>query len=124
MYIIFAYHIEHEISNDMNLYLIPGQYVMLHSWCMSRPYTPITWTQKNLVLLIKVYKQGEFSTHLKNTTLGSTIDIRGPYGDFIYKSNRYVNNTCTLQLKKKTVSHMILCVLVFNRLSCSVLAQG
>jgi len=83
------YFIENGIEND-DLHLIPGQYVMLHSWCKSRPYTPITWTHKSLVFLIKMYKQGEFSIRLTNASIGTTIDVRGPYGDFEYKSNRYV----------------------------------
>ncbi|XP_014483744.1 PREDICTED: NADH-cytochrome b5 reductase-like [Dinoponera quadriceps] len=80
---------EYKMQNSLNLYLIPGQYIMLHSWCMSRPYTPITWTKRGLVLLVKVYKQGKFSIHLKNAPLGSSIDVRGPYGDFKYESNSF-----------------------------------
>lgn len=91
-YIIFAYNIESKLQNNVNLYLIPGQYIMLHSWCMSRPYTPINWSKKGLVLLVKVYKHGAFSMHLKNAPLGSPIDVRGPYGDFKYESNRCVRN--------------------------------
>ncbi|XP_018302405.1 NADH-cytochrome b5 reductase-like isoform X2 [Mycetomoellerius zeteki] len=71
------------------LYLTPGQYVMLHSWSKSRPYTPIAWTHKSLIFLIKLYKHGEFSLLLKNASIGSTIDIRGPYGDFKYESNSF-----------------------------------
>lgn len=92
LYIIFIYNIESKLQNNVNLYLTSGQYVMLHSWCTSRPYTPITWTRKSLVLLVKVYKNGKFSTQLKNAPLGSSIDVRGPYGDFIYKTNRCVKN--------------------------------
>ncbi|EZA62219.1 NADH-cytochrome b5 reductase [Ooceraea biroi] len=62
---------------------------MLHSWCKSRPYTPITWTHKSLVFLVKVYKRGEFSVRLTNASIGSTIDVRGPYGDFKYKNNSF-----------------------------------
>lgn len=90
---IFAYTIESKIQNGVNLYITPGQCVILHFWCMSRPYTPIIWTRKSLVLLVKVYKQGKFSTRLKNAPLGSSIDVRGPYGDFKYESNRCVQNT-------------------------------
>lgn len=87
---IFAYNIENKIQSNANLYLTPGQYIMLHSWCLSRPYTPISWTREGLVLLVKVYKRGEFSARLKDAALGSTIAVRGPYGDFTYKSNRYL----------------------------------
>ncbi|EFN89102.1 Probable NADH-cytochrome b5 reductase FLJ00377-like protein [Harpegnathos saltator] len=80
---------ESKIQNGVSLHLIPGQYVMLHSWCMSRPYTPISWTRRSLILLIKVYKQGKFSTCLRDVPLGSIIDIRGPYGDFKYENNSF-----------------------------------
>ena len=63
---------------------------MLHSWSKSRPYTPIAWTYKSLIFLVKLYKHGEFSLLLKNASIGSAIDIRGPYGDFKYESNRCV----------------------------------
>ncbi|XP_029673964.1 NADH-cytochrome b5 reductase-like isoform X1 [Formica exsecta] len=74
---------------NVGLHLEPGQHVILHSWCKSRPYTPISWTCNSLVLLVKLYKQGEFSSRLKNASIGSAIDIRGPYGDFKYKSNSF-----------------------------------
>ncbi|XP_072760856.1 NADH-cytochrome b5 reductase-like [Anoplolepis gracilipes] len=80
---------EYKIENDVSLHLEPGQHVILHSWCKSRPYTPISWTCNGLVFLVKLYKQGEFSLRLKNTSIGSAIDIRGPYGDFKYKSNSF-----------------------------------
>lgn len=94
-YILYVYsfydtHVECKILNKVGLYLVPGQYVILYSWCISRPYTPIIWTCESLVLLVKIYKQGEFSTHLKNAPIGSEIDIRGPYGDFKYECNRCV----------------------------------
>ncbi|GAB1859135.1 cytochrome-b5 reductase [Camponotus japonicus] len=78
-----------ETKNDINLYIEPGQHVILHSWCKSRPYTPISWTCNSLVFLVKLYKQGEFSSRLKNALIGNAIDIRGPYGDFKYKSNSF-----------------------------------
>ncbi|XP_039314600.1 NADH-cytochrome b5 reductase-like isoform X2 [Solenopsis invicta] len=81
---------ECKIENNVGLHLTPGQYVMLHSWSKSRPYTPITWTYRSLVFLIKLYKHGEFSLLLKNALIGSTIDIRGPYGDFTYEINRQI----------------------------------
>ncbi|XP_012063642.1 PREDICTED: NADH-cytochrome b5 reductase-like [Atta cephalotes] len=71
------------------LHLTPGQYVMLHSWSKSRPYTPIAWTCRSLIFLVKLYKHGEFSLLLKNASIGSAIDIRGPYGDFKYESNSF-----------------------------------
>lgn len=78
-----------KIESNVNLHLIPGQYVMLHSWSKSRPYTPITWTCRSLVFLVKLYKHGEFSLLLKSAPIGSAIDIRGPYGDFKYERNSF-----------------------------------
>ncbi|XP_011880432.1 PREDICTED: NADH-cytochrome b5 reductase-like isoform X2 [Vollenhovia emeryi] len=80
--------LEHPESN-VSLRLTPGQYVMLHSWSKSRPYTPIAWTQRSLVLLVKLYKHGEFSLLLKNAPIGSAINVRGPYGDFKYERNSF-----------------------------------
>lgn len=90
-------YIETKIENDDSLHLTPGQYVMLHSSCKSRPYTPINWTHKTLVLLIRVYKQGEFSVRLTNASIGSTIDVRGPYGDFKYINNRYAKKKTSIK---------------------------
>ncbi|XP_011631279.1 NADH-cytochrome b5 reductase-like [Pogonomyrmex barbatus] len=80
---------ECKINNNVGLHLTPGQYIMLHSWTKSRPYTPIDWTHRSLIFLIKLYKYGEFSVLLKNASIGSTINIRGPYGDFKYESNSF-----------------------------------
>lgn len=97
-------HIEHEIKKDVSLHLIPGQHVILHAGCKSRPYTPIVWTNKDLVLLVKLYKQGEFSSYLKEAPVGSTIDVRGPYGDF-----KYENNRCVRSMVVKIGSHNSTC---------------
>ncbi|KAG5325852.1 NB5R5 protein, partial [Pseudoatta argentina] len=80
---------ECKIEKNTILHLTPGQYVMLHSWSKSRPYTPIAWTCRSLIFLVKLYKHGEFSLLLKNALIGSAIDIRGPYGDFKYESNSF-----------------------------------
>lgn len=87
-FLVYLKYSECETKNGINLYIEPGQHVILHSWCKSRPYTPISWTCNSLTFLVKLYKQGEFSSRLKNASIGSAIDIRGPYGDFKYKSNR------------------------------------
>lgn len=88
-FLVYLKHSECKIRNDVSLHITPGQYVILHSWCKSRPYTPIAWTYNKLIFLVKLYKQGEFSLCLKNAPIGSAIDIRGPYGDFKYISNSF-----------------------------------
>ncbi|XP_050450960.1 NADH-cytochrome b5 reductase-like [Cataglyphis hispanica] len=87
-FLIHLKYTECKIEN-VSLHLEPGQHVILYSWYKSRPYTPISWTCNGLVLLVKLYKQGEFSSHLTNASIGSAINIRGPYGDFKYKSNSF-----------------------------------
>ncbi|KAL0127219.1 hypothetical protein PUN28_005489 [Cardiocondyla obscurior] len=87
--LIYLEYPEYKIKNNIRLHLIPGQYVMLHFFNKSRPYTPIAWTYKSLVFLVKVYKHGEFSSLLKNAAIGSTIKIRGPYGNFNYERNSF-----------------------------------
>ncbi|XP_011691291.1 PREDICTED: NADH-cytochrome b5 reductase-like [Wasmannia auropunctata] len=80
---------ECKVEKNIILHLTPGQYVMLHSWSKSRPYTPIAWTYRGFVFLIKLYTDGEFSSLLKNAPIGSAVDVRGPYGDFKYESNSF-----------------------------------
>ncbi|XP_018394418.1 PREDICTED: NADH-cytochrome b5 reductase-like [Cyphomyrmex costatus] len=86
--LIYLEYPEYKTKQNI-LHLTPGQYVILHSWSKSRPYTPISWTHKSLIFLIKLYKHGEFSLLIKNASIGSAIDIRGPYGDFKYESNSF-----------------------------------
>ena len=45
-----------------------------------------------LILMMKlpqVYENGVFSRHLDGLSIGDTVDIRGPKGDFLYVAGRY-----------------------------------
>ncbi|XP_015588769.1 NADH-cytochrome b5 reductase-like [Cephus cinctus] len=77
------------IEHSAQLFLNPGQHVILHTPTLSRPFTPILWTHNNLLLLVKLYAKGSFSNYAKQLKIDDQIDIRGPYGDFLYKSNSY-----------------------------------
>ncbi|XP_047353035.1 NADH-cytochrome b5 reductase-like isoform X1 [Vespa velutina] len=80
---------ENNIDNDKSLHLVPGQHIILRSNSMSKAYTPISWSNKNLLLLVKVYPTGKFSQLLNNAKKNDEFEIRGPYGDFRYKYNSF-----------------------------------
>ncbi|KAI4488547.1 hypothetical protein M0802_011495 [Mischocyttarus mexicanus] len=75
--------------NNRSLYLIPGQHIVLRYGSMSKSYTPISWSETSLMLLVKVYPSGKFSQFLNNAKKNDEFEIRGPYGDFIYKINSF-----------------------------------
>lgn len=81
-------HKDHKTGNN-NLHFVPGQFVILNSDSKSRPYTALTWTDKSFDILVRWYKDGEFSTLLKTISLGSAINVRGPYGKFKYQRNSF-----------------------------------
>ncbi|XP_054001618.1 NADH-cytochrome b5 reductase-like [Hylaeus anthracinus] len=82
---------EHKSRNDASLLINPGQHVMLHLKDATKPLTPISWTDDSIQFLIRLYHSGKFNTYLKNIKLGDEIRIRGPYGNFKYKSNSFQN---------------------------------
>lgn len=65
---------------------------MLHLHDTTKPFTPIHWTDTSLQFLIRLYPNGKFSTYIKDIELGDKIRVRGPYGNFKYKFNRFVNS--------------------------------
>jgi NAD(P)H-flavin reductase len=65
---------------------------------VSRKYTPISWIfeEGKFKLLIKVYHKnvlpqfpegGKMSQYLNDLTLGSNIQVRGPFGKITYLGN-------------------------------------
>ncbi|XP_043289905.1 NADH-cytochrome b5 reductase-like [Venturia canescens] len=79
-----------QIERNSKIILLPGQHIILYAQNKkSRPYTPISWTNDSLELLIKVYVNGELSSYLANAKIADEIRVRGPYGDFVYEKNRF-----------------------------------
>ncbi|KAL7293350.1 hypothetical protein TKK_0013120 [Trichogramma kaykai] len=71
------------------LFLTPGQHVMIRLNSTSKPYTPITWDDKKIKFLIKLYEDGIASDCFKKLKIEEELFVRGPYGDFIYNRNCY-----------------------------------
>ncbi|XP_006615626.2 NADH-cytochrome b5 reductase-like [Apis dorsata] len=67
----------------------PGQHVMLHLHDITKPFTPIFFTDDCIEFLIRLYPNGKFSQYLKNIKIGDIIHVRGPYGNFKYESNSF-----------------------------------
>lgn len=64
---------------------------MLHLHDITKPFTPIFFTDDCIEFLIRLYPNGKFSQYLKNIKIDDIIHVRGPYGNFKYESNRYIN---------------------------------
>lgn len=71
------------------LQIIPGQHIILRAGSVSRPYTPISWSDTTMVLLVKIYPLGQLSQILNNAKKHDEFEIRGPYGDFRYRCNSF-----------------------------------
>ncbi|XP_076618611.1 NADH-cytochrome b5 reductase-like isoform X2 [Colletes latitarsis] len=82
---------ENKSKNNTSLLINPGQYVMLNLQDKTKPFTPIFWTEDSIQFLIRLYHNGKFSTYLRNIKIGDKIRVRGPYGNFEYKSNSFQN---------------------------------
>ncbi|XP_066583707.1 NADH-cytochrome b5 reductase-like [Prorops nasuta] len=76
-------------TENKQIFLNPGQHIMMQTNGVSRPFTPISWGNDYLLFLVKLYKNGKFSEILKLAMVGDIFNIRGPYGDFLYKLNSY-----------------------------------
>ncbi|XP_043495405.1 NADH-cytochrome b5 reductase-like isoform X1 [Polistes fuscatus] len=88
-YIFIWLEYKGNINNNRSLYLIPGQHIVLRYGSMSKAYTPISWSETSLMLLVKIYPSGKFSQVLNNAKKNDEFEIRGPYGDFIYNINSF-----------------------------------
>ena len=55
---------------------------------VSKSYTPISWTNETVNLLVKLYNDGKMSNLIKEKKVDDEIDVRGPYGNFSYQRNR------------------------------------
>lgn len=58
-----------------------------------RSYTPVTVASKvqncYFDILVKIYEHGRMSNIFKCLKIGNTVDLRGPYGNFVYNENTY-----------------------------------
>ena len=79
-------------NKDDHLLLLPGQHIMIKLTSVSKPYTPIVWNEKSMKLLVKIYPNGTASNCFKELKIGNDLFVRGPYGEFQYKQNRYSLN--------------------------------
>ena len=70
------------------LFLSPSQHVIIKFSSTSKPYTPISWTQRSIKLLIKLYPNGLASSYFRKSNIGDELFLRGPYGEFQYQRNR------------------------------------
>ncbi|KAK3609899.1 hypothetical protein CHS0354_036663 [Potamilus streckersoni] len=64
---------------------------MLDGELVTRQYTPITnVNQKSYFdLLIKVYPEGKMSRYVNTWQVGTKVEMRGPFGNFIYRPNEH-----------------------------------
>ncbi|XP_043495406.1 NADH-cytochrome b5 reductase-like isoform X2 [Polistes fuscatus] len=71
----------------INNYKASKDYIFI--WLEYKAYTPISWSETSLMLLVKIYPSGKFSQVLNNAKKNDEFEIRGPYGDFIYNINSF-----------------------------------
>jgi cytochrome-b5 reductase len=81
-----------EIPSARSLGLAVGQHLILrckNNKSLTRQYTPISESTAEgyFDMLIKIYPEGAMSQYVKTWKIGEVIEWRGPFGDFIYKSN-------------------------------------
>ena len=73
--------------------LVAGQHVSVRACIAGKPvtrsYTPTSRPTERgkLTLTVKVYNDGVMGNYLKDTTIGSSVDFRGPLGTFKYRRN-------------------------------------
>ncbi|KAJ8687438.1 hypothetical protein QAD02_023232 [Eretmocerus hayati] len=69
--------------------MLPGQHVIIRLRTISKPYTPIFWSERSMRLLVKLYPNGVASDSFRKIKINDELQIRGPYGDFKYQSNSF-----------------------------------
>lgn len=95
-----------KVTEDTNIYRIQlpagvtlglqtGQHIVIRGEfqreVITRQYTPISDVKRTSCcdLLIKLYEHGKMSQYVKTWTVGSQIQIRGPFGSLQYQANKY-----------------------------------
>jgi ferredoxin-NADP reductase len=74
--------------------LQPGQHVFVCSMdekgdIIKRPYTPISHDANHMELLVKVYPKGVISKYIHGLSVGDSISVLGPVGDFKFQKDRF-----------------------------------
>ncbi|KAF7987501.1 hypothetical protein HCN44_003263 [Aphidius gifuensis] len=90
-YVMISLTAKENVNDDEVILLKPGQHIMLSCFSCTRPFTPISWNNKDLNILVRIYNTSLFTNKLKNLSIGDEIKVRGPYGNFEYKKNSYKN---------------------------------
>ncbi|KAK0167472.1 hypothetical protein PV327_004867 [Microctonus hyperodae] len=88
-YVIIYLKYKDRCDSDGNIFLNAGEHVVVNISSWSKPFTPISWTNDTLTLLVRVYFNGVNTNKLKNIELNTEVRVRGPYGDFQYFRNIY-----------------------------------
>ena len=89
-----------DISLTQDTIIKPGQFVKLLGGDKYRPYTPVEWSERSLVLYIKSYKSGISERICRSCTNNSDAFLDGPYGD-----NYYDPDTDILHTKQGIIPH-------------------
>ncbi|XP_008554863.1 NADH-cytochrome b5 reductase-like [Microplitis demolitor] len=89
--LVLSYNYDEQELKDGRIILNPGQHVVINYLKWSKPFTPISWTDTTIKLLIRIYADGINTQRLKNLEIGEVIKVRGPYGDFNYARNKFKN---------------------------------
>lgn len=76
-------------SNTDNINLLPGQSIKIRmedkdSFYYIQNYTPVPSVNGELNLMVKVYPTGRMSKYLGSLKVGDSVEIKGPFGHFIY----------------------------------------
>jgi cytochrome-b5 reductase len=74
----------------------PGQHCIMRltnedGMSVTRQYTPINPLDqtKHFDVIIKLYEDGQMSKLIKNLQVGSDVQWKGPFGDFVYQPNQF-----------------------------------
>lgn len=85
-----CYKTQFSEKEDQVIFLTPSQHLMIKFGSVTKPYTPISWSEENIKLLFKIYPNGAVSNYVKRLKAGDELYVRGPYGEFKYQRNRSI----------------------------------
>nr|XP_039251682.1 NADH-cytochrome b5 reductase-like isoform X1 [Styela clava] len=92
----FVYHLSEQSGKQIQFKMDIGQHVIIKSnfgeEYITRPFTPVQMTEfdKNLTLVIKLYKNGKMSSVVSDWKVGDLVRCRGPVGSQIqYSCNKW-----------------------------------